>query len=106
MSGHRFRVSTIASGRIDEIYAYTRSRWGEDQAEAYIRGLFDCFDRIAARDIIWRAIPAEFEIDGHYARYQHHYIYWRLLSDGAVGIVTILHERMHQLDRFREDRGA
>jgi toxin ParE1/3/4 len=28
------------------------------------------------------------------------------LADGAVGIVTILHERMHQIDRFREDFAA
>ena len=105
MSGAGFRVSAIAGGRIDEIYAYTRNRWGEDQAETYVRALFDCFGRIAARDIMWRAIPAEFGIDGYYTRHRHHYIYWRVLSDGAVGIVTILHERMHQLDRFREDRG-
>ena len=24
-------------------------------------------------------------------------------SNGDIGIVTILHERMHQIDRFRED---
>lgn len=30
-------------------------------------------------------------------------VYWRRLSNGDVGIVTILHERMHQMDRFRED---
>ena len=31
--------------------------------------------------------------------------YWRYLSNGDIGIVTILHERMHQIDRFREDFG-
>jgi len=25
------------------------------------------------------------------------------LSRGTIGIATILHERMHQLDRFRDD---
>jgi len=29
--------------------------------------------------------------------------YWRRLSNGDVGIVTILHERMHQIDRLRDD---
>jgi toxin ParE1/3/4 len=42
-------------------------------------------------------------MDGYYCRYEHHYIYWRQFADGTVGIVTILHERMHQMDRFRED---
>ncbi|MYD85940.1 MAG: type II toxin-antitoxin system RelE/ParE family toxin, partial [Acidobacteria bacterium] len=29
----------------------------------------------------------------------------KTLSDGDIGIVTVLHERMHQMDRFREDFG-
>lgn len=101
-----FRVSGIAGQRLDEIFAYTQQTWGQDQAESYIRGLFACFGRIARRDALWRAIPADFGVDGYYCRHQHHYIYWRELADGAVGIVTILHERMHQMDRFREDRGG
>lgn len=101
-----FRVSAIASQRLDEIFSYTRDTWGQDQAEAYVRGLFACFERIAAREIVSRAIPAEFGVVGYYCRYEHHYVYWRRLSDETVGIVTILHERMHQLDRFRADDGA
>ncbi len=99
----RFRVQDAAGRRLDDIYVYTRGRWGEEQAERYIRGLFARFEDIAARRIPWRAIPAEFGVEGYYARFEHHYIYWRLLSDGAVGIVTILHEQMHQMDRFRDD---
>lgn len=98
-----FTVSAIAGRRLDEIFVYTRDTWGEAQAEAYIRGLFACFERIARCDQPWRAIPVEFGVDGYYCRHEHHYVYWRLLGDATVGIVTILHERMHLLDRFRED---
>ena len=101
-----FRVSATASQRLDEIFVYTRDTWGQDRAETYIRGLFACFERIARRDIVSRAISAEFGINGYYCRYERHYVYWRRLADGVVGIVTILHERMHQLDRFREDDEA
>ena len=98
-----FRVSAIAGQRLDEIYAYTQRAWGEDQAEAYVRGLFKCFDKIAAREVVWRAVPVDFGVEGFFARHEHHFVYWRILSDGSVGIVTILHERMHQMDRFRSD---
>jgi len=77
--------------------------WGEEQASRYIRSLFGRFEEIASRKTPWRAIPAEFGVNGFTCRYDHHFIYWRLLSDGTIGIVTVLHERMHQLDRFRED---
>jgi len=98
-----YRVSTIAGQRLDEIFSYTRDTWGQDQAETYLRDFFACFDRIARRDIVGRAVPAEFGVNGYYCRHRHHYIYWRWLADGDAGIVTILHERMHQMDRFRDD---
>jgi toxin ParE1/3/4 len=98
-----FRVQDRAGRRLDDIYVYTRDNWGEEQAARYISGLFERFGDIAARKVPWRAIPAEFGVDGFYCRHERHYIYWRLLSDGAVGIVTVLHERMQQGGRFRED---
>ncbi len=36
-------------------------------------------------------------------RYKKHFVYWKYLSSGDVGIVTVLHERMHQIERFKED---
>lgn len=101
MSG--FRVQRAAGHRLDEIYVYTLDRWGEQQAARYIDGLFARFAAIANREFPWQAVPAEFEVDGFVCRYEHHFIYWKILADGVVGIVTILHERMHQLERFKDD---
>jgi len=50
-----------------------------------------------------KTVSAEFGVDGYYFRYERHFVYWRRLSNGDIGIVTILHERMHQIDRFGED---
>jgi toxin ParE1/3/4 len=102
----RFRVQSAAAHRLDEIYAYTLETWGEAQAERYIRGLFARFEAIAAQAFPWRPVPAAFGVDGYVCRYEKHLIYWKRLDDGAVGIVTVLHERMHQIDRFRDDFGA
>ena len=98
-----FKVQDAAGHRLDQIYAYTRDTWGEAQAERYIRGLFDKFEAIAAHRFPWRPIPAEFGVDGYVCRYEKHVIYWKRLGDGGVGIVTVLHERMHQIERFQED---
>ena len=99
----RIRVQEAASRRIDEIYRYSRERWGTERADAYVIGLFEAFDRIASGDVLSRPIPAELGVDGYFFRYEKHYVYWKTLSDGDIGIVTILHERMHQMDRFRDD---
>ena len=100
-----FRVQRGAGNRLDEIYVYTRDQWGEAQAQGYIEGLFARFDAIAAREFPWRPIPAEFGVSGFVCKYEHHFIYWKMLDDGTVGIVTILHERMHQIERFKDDFG-
>jgi toxin ParE1/3/4 len=99
------RISQIASFRLDEIYRHTRDHWGEKQAEAYLAGLFQVFDAIVSHDVLSRPIPAEFGVNGFMVCYERHFIYWRWLSDGDVGIVTILHERMQHIERFREDFG-
>jgi plasmid stabilization system protein ParE len=98
-------VQESASHRIDEIYRYTRDRWGIEQADRYISGLFDAFGKIATHEVMSRPIPAEFGVDGFFFRYQRHFVYWRKLAHADIGIVIILHERMHQIDRFREDSG-
>lgn len=97
------RVQESASYRLDEIYRYTRDRWGTRQANRYITGLFEAFDGIGTHQTKSKPIPAEFGIEGYFFRYERHFVYWRRLSNGEIGIVTILHERMHQIDRFRED---
>ncbi|MFM0034527.1 type II toxin-antitoxin system RelE/ParE family toxin [Paraburkholderia strydomiana] len=97
------RIQDAASFRIDEIYRYTRDRWGTQQADRYISGLFGAFDGIASHQTPSRPVPAELGVQGYFFRYERHFVYWRLLSNGDIGIVTILHERMHQIDRFHED---
>ncbi|NRB18733.1 MAG: type II toxin-antitoxin system RelE/ParE family toxin [Rhodobacteraceae bacterium] len=100
------RIQEAASHRLDDIYRYTRNRWGTDQAERYITGLFEAFGQIETRGIPSKPIPADFSVEGYFFRYEKHFVYWCWLSNGDIGIVTILHERMHQIDRFRNDYGS
>ncbi|MDG2044901.1 MAG: type II toxin-antitoxin system RelE/ParE family toxin [Maricaulis sp.] len=99
------RVQIAASRHLDEIYRYTRKQWGERQAVSYLDGLFSTFEQIAKGDVLSRPIPDDFGVQGFYCRYQKHYVYWKYLKNGDVGIVTVLHERMHQMAQFRRGAG-
>jgi len=99
------RVQEAASLRLDEIYRYTRETWGNDQAEKYINGLFEAFEHIDSRGVQSRPVPAEFGIDGYVFRYQSHFVYWRRLSNDDIGTVTVLHQSMHQTERFKDAFG-
>lgn len=97
-----YRLFSRAELRLEEIVDYTRSRWGDAQAEAYLDGMLARIEALAERTIPWRTIPAELGVAGYYARYESHLLYWRVLEDGAIGVVTILHERMQQVAPLRE----
>lgn len=99
------RIQEAASFRIDEVYQYTCDRWGAAQADTYITGLFETFEKIATHGVMSRPIPAEFGVEGFFFRYKKHIVYWKELGNGDIGIVAVLHERMHQIDRFRQDFG-
>lgn len=99
----KFLIQTAASFRIDEIYHYTLKQWGATKAESYITGLFTAFEKIDTHDIFSRPIPAELGIQGFFFRYERHFVYWKFINDETVGIVTILHERMHQIKQFKHD---
>ncbi|MGN7999279.1 type II toxin-antitoxin system RelE/ParE family toxin [Sphingomonas sp. 22176] len=97
----RYQLSPLAKEQIAEIYAYTHAAWGREQADRYYLQLFECFDAIVGRRVVWRRVAAEFGADGYFCRCGHHFVYWRMRSDDRLRIVTILHERMHQLEQFR-----
>lgn len=99
------RFQQAALLRLDEIYIYTRDTWGEEQAQRYADGLFDAIDGLLDGTTRSRPIAAEFRVRGFCFRYQRHFVYWQQLSNGDIGIVSILHEQMHQLRRLREDSG-
>ena len=99
------RIQQAASNRLDEIWRHTKSHWGTRQADNYINGLFAVFHKIETPEVLSRPVPAAFGVDGYVCRFKHHFIYWRRLGNGDIGIVTILHARMHQIARFQEDAG-
>jgi len=97
----QFVVQESASYRIDEIYQYTLNKWGKKKANSYIEGLFKTFSKIRSSEMSSRPIPAEFGVNGFYFRYEKHFVYWKYLGSDEIGIVIVLHERMHQIRHFK-----
>lgn len=103
MKSGKIRYQEAASYRLDEIYLYSVKKYGEQQAKDYITGLFSKASGILNNQTLSRPIPAELGVSGFYFRYRHHFVYWRKLENGDIGIVTILHERMHQISRLQQE---
>jgi toxin ParE1/3/4 len=91
MSG-RYVLSPRAQVDLDQIWDYTAERWGFEQAESYIRRLWEDIKAVATRPAIGRACP---EVRAGYYKYRSgsHFLFYRSVDNG-VDIVRILHERM------------
>lgn len=98
----RYLLFDQARRRLEEIVDYTRGHWGEEQAATYIAGMTSRFEAIANRTIVWRALSSDFGIDGFFCKFGRHFIYWKMMDAETPGIVTILHERMHQMELLRD----
>jgi toxin ParE1/3/4 len=86
-----------------EIWDYSFKKWGEDQADAYVRGLVDAIHTLHANRSLWRPVIDKSLAGVWFVRHEHHYIFFRVLSGGVVGVITVLHENMDLPARIREE---
>jgi toxin ParE1/3/4 len=88
----RYVLSPRAQVDLDEIWDYTAEKWGNDQAERYIRLLQHGIETVASDP---RRGSSCDEIRSGYRKYLvgSHVVFYRLTSDG-IDVVRILHSRM------------
>ncbi len=98
MSG--FLLSPAARDDLTEIWDYTASRWGVEQAERYFRELTTACQGLADKRLTGRAID---DIRAGYSKLSvgSHYLFYRLTDSGVVDIVRVLHQRMDIPERIK-----
>lgn len=110
MAAYRFYPRADAAQ--DKIWNDTVKDWGEEQAVVYITGLHAHLRRLCDNRMIWRklphklAVPADVKRDAYFSRYERHYIFFRELDSGDLGVMSILHERMDLPVRLKDDLAA
>ncbi|RKE85827.1 type II toxin-antitoxin system RelE/ParE family toxin [Rhizobium sp. AG855] len=103
----RYLFHPIADAAQDEIFRSTRERWGQGQAETYIYGLHAHLELLAASRGLWRALPNRMGILIHskvtiyVSRYRMHYIFFRELPTGAMGILMLVNVRRDMPKKLR-----
>ena len=87
----RFRPAAIAD--IEGIWDYSAERWGVEQADRYVLRLRETCLAIAREDLPGQDISL---IRPGYRKQLsgRHVVYYRVIEDGAVDVIRILHQRM------------
>jgi len=107
MSGYLFYPPADAAQ--NRIWADTVEQWGEAQAVTYITGLHAHLQKLSETRSLWRRLPrglvmpADLKAEAFFSRYQRHYLFFRELPSGKIGIMAILHDRMDVPVRLHED---
>lgn len=98
----RHKVHPRALASIKAIWRHTARQWGEEQADAYVRGLYEEINAIAEKRALWRQVPDEHAPGVYCIRHAHHFVFFRELSGGQLGVIAVLHERMDIPNRLKE----
>lgn len=107
-----YRFYPPADAAQDKIWHETVEKWGEAQAEFYLRGLHMHLQRLCDNRLLWRrlpqrlAVPSDIKREAYFSRYERHYLFFRTLDNGDLGVMSILHEKMDMAVRLREDLAA
>ncbi|MEO0414413.1 MAG: type II toxin-antitoxin system RelE/ParE family toxin [Verrucomicrobiota bacterium] len=96
------RLLPAARERLTEIWEYTDEKWGEEQADAYLTGFFAHLDDISFKPHKWKRLKTKEHGAVYFSKYEHHFVFFRQISCGALGVITILHESMNLPDRVTE----
>ena len=97
------KIYRAAQARLLEIWDHTERTWSENHADGYVRELVAAAhqaseDRTRWRPVKNRALPGIFFI-----RHRNRFIFFRELSSGEVGVISILHESMDLPSRLLDD---
>jgi toxin ParE1/3/4 len=97
------KIYPAARERLLQIWEYTDRQWGEDQADHYVNSLVAATHDLSRQRLHWRPMRGKRFAGIWFVHHEHHYLFFRELSDGHVGIISILHENMDLPARLRED---
>ena len=83
-----------------DIYNYSFAEWGQDQADIYLSGLYECFGLLGVKPLLGRPRT---ELGDHVRShlFKSHAIYYMPWKDG-VAIIRVLHQARDVDSAFSE----
>ena len=99
-----YKLYPKAKQQLAKIWADTYQEWGEAQADKYIDGLHSKLKDLKNTPYLWRKLDHK-KFQGKsifFYRYEKHFVFFKELSSGKLGIISVLHERMNLPERLYE----
>ena len=91
------RFTRKAVEDLSDIWNYTADMWSEQQANTYYELLIASCRKLAGNPVLF---GREYKELGE--KVNKHIVFYRILDDGIMEVVRILHERMDLSNRFAD----
>ncbi|MFZ4857508.1 MAG: type II toxin-antitoxin system RelE/ParE family toxin [Desulfuromonadaceae bacterium] len=88
-----FAFKNAALADLRDISRYTGKTWGREQEAVYMKGLFNCFEKIAHHETV-NTDYSHIKSGCFKFKISHHVIIFQWLEDGRPEIIRVLHESM------------
>ncbi len=99
----RHKIFPAAKRAIRDIWQYTNRTWGTEQADQYVRGLADAVEKAGRDRSLWKRANREGVAGVFYVKHQRHFIFFRELGRGRLGVISVLHDNMNIPIRLKND---
>jgi toxin ParE1/3/4 len=97
------KIYAAVAARLLEIWDYTLSTWSEEQADVYVSDLIAAINSLPGDRYQWRPVADKSLRGVWFIRHQHHFVFFRELPSGVIGVISILHENMDLPARLKAD---
>ena len=99
----KYHLTNKAVEDLTNIWEYTVDTWTERQADDYYHMLIASFQKITENPRLFGLKYVEIAEGLHGYRANKHIIFYRILADGDILVIRILHQRMDLKHRILED---
>lgn len=96
----KYNLTNKAVQDLTDIWNYTFDTWPEEQADIYYNMLILSFEKIASNPTLFGKRYDEIFIGLRGFKTGKHILFFRILNNGAIEIIRILHERMDLPNRI------
>jgi len=97
------KIFAPSEARLLEIWEYTLEKWGEEQADTYVCELLAAIQALPDHRLRWRPVADKSLRGVWFLLHRHHFIFFRELPGGVIGVISILHENMDLPARLKTD---
>ena len=99
----KYHLTNKAVEDLSNIWEYTVDTWSERQADDYYNMLIASYQKITENPRLFGLKYEEIAEGLHGYRANKHIIFYRILADGDILVIRILHQRMDLKHRMLED---